>query len=473
MLNAAASSTREMGLGSRHDTLDDLFAYHNWQKTTGLGVSLKRKYLLAAVEARRHKELHEDFCDSVPASVRVVWTQMIADWELNKSKPNPYEVKVDYETEADIKHRLLVLECRDNAAVTGDGEKSETSWLATGLMIEETQRRLSLERADSLTSIQAAQFQEKRLLLQRQIKTFRRLQASHMRLPKALIQNNNPSEPETIPLHLPSSFPATAQSQFCSPSLLNKEKKHVTGQRANTKAHNEFERYELKIKQATLKYRAARTALAGLLGTAAVPPQFRELRDKDITPPPAFDIEPSRATTMALAAAQLGEGSWEVSWIWRVPGVYNNSDVSLNDGLRVEWAKSRARSLRWNEELLLVKEEMRRVRATFRHRASVWQERANYTPSTTNGATHLLATDTTLLQGLNAYAHRQRLVNKRLHASFTALWERPPGKRSHFAMLNIQPLNAQELVTADDEALMSELTAVVQVSEDEGEEEDE
>jgi hypothetical protein len=36
-INPVATSTREMGPGSRRDTLDDHFSDWNWKKTTGLG----------------------------------------------------------------------------------------------------------------------------------------------------------------------------------------------------------------------------------------------------------------------------------------------------------------------------------------------------------------------------------------------------------------------------------------------------
>ncbi len=35
--NGCSSSAKEMGPGSRHDTLDDQFGAHNWRKCTGLG----------------------------------------------------------------------------------------------------------------------------------------------------------------------------------------------------------------------------------------------------------------------------------------------------------------------------------------------------------------------------------------------------------------------------------------------------
>lgn len=36
-MNRVANSTKEMGPGSRHDTLDDHFGHHNWRKYVGLG----------------------------------------------------------------------------------------------------------------------------------------------------------------------------------------------------------------------------------------------------------------------------------------------------------------------------------------------------------------------------------------------------------------------------------------------------
>lgn len=36
-INPVATSTREMGPGSRRDTLDDHFSDWNWKKTTGMG----------------------------------------------------------------------------------------------------------------------------------------------------------------------------------------------------------------------------------------------------------------------------------------------------------------------------------------------------------------------------------------------------------------------------------------------------
>ncbi|KAJ8502454.1 hypothetical protein ONZ45_g11741 [Pleurotus djamor] len=553
VLNPAASSTREMGRGLRHDTLDDLFSYHNWQKTTALGQSLKRKYYLAAVESCRHQKLHEDFCKSVPANVQRAWTKMISDWEANPKKPNPYEVPTSYETESDVKKKLLAIECRDSALGTISHDKTESTFISAGLMIEESQRRVSMEPTSGLTSLQASQLHERRLIIMKQIRVLRKAQSSHIPMLDILLKDAADVDPESIKLWLPLLDPiqrgaigasvgrddgranrigrvqrlgssagllltlrarvyqagckaedtrrrrrATSRGGpsrlGCTASLVAKEtefriaqcndalerirlnqrakrqvvihkKVHVPGQRSGAQAHSDFERLDMKIRQAAAKYRAARVVLIALVGEANVPEGLRVLRDEDICPPPVFDIDviaPIR--NIRQAAATLGEGYREVPWIWRVAGQQLGEDMGeLNAGLRVEWAKSRARYLRWKEEVLLVKEEMRRVRVTFEYEGNVWRQRQSEASKIT--------TDPVLAQGLAAYAHRQTCVREQLRSSFTAIWERPPGKRSKLA-LSIGAVTVG-VPTADDHGLRSEMLAAVAEEDEDEEDEDE
>ncbi|KAG1894511.1 uncharacterized protein F5891DRAFT_1195210 [Suillus fuscotomentosus] len=51
-----------------------------------------------------------------------------------------------------------------------------------------------------------------------------------------------------------------------------------------------------------------------------------------------------------------------ISWIWKTAGVSNNQGEGLQDSLRVEWCKASARAHRWEEEVLLLREEMRNAR---------------------------------------------------------------------------------------------------------------
>lgn len=91
LVNPAANSTKEMGAGSRHDTLDDIFGYHNWLKTTGLGLALRRKYRLAVIESKRHEALFNELSASidVPGLLKK-WESAVIDWEGDKTRPNPY-----------------------------------------------------------------------------------------------------------------------------------------------------------------------------------------------------------------------------------------------------------------------------------------------------------------------------------------------------------------------------------------------
>ncbi|PBK61726.1 hypothetical protein ARMSODRAFT_1025452, partial [Armillaria solidipes] len=90
------------------------------------------------------------------------------------------------------------------------------------------------------------------------------------------------------------------------------------------------------------------------------------------------------------------------------------SEEDLHDGLRVEWLKSRARSQRWGEEVLLVKEEMRRTLEGLEHDARQWE--AHCMGYEGAGVT------TEHREGMQAYAYRQAAVYRSLAASFSALW---------------------------------------------------
>ncbi|KAJ8453505.1 hypothetical protein ONZ45_g19692 [Pleurotus djamor] len=364
---------------------------------------------------------------------------MITEWEGDKSKSNPYEVEVEFETEADVKRKLLALECKDDPAGGSAREgMSESAWLSTGLVMEETQRRLQLEVTNnkSPTSVQAAQLSQKRLLLKRQIKIFRQEQRSHVRSIDSLITSTSTtstSEPESVKLWLPSHLPKSERLARCSPSLVDKEvqlrtaqcngaleqiwltqrakrhvaiykRRHVTGQRASTRTNIEFERLELKITNATRKYRAARDSLVELLDAQNLPPHLLPLRDSDVCPPPCFRHRPHTSPSQ--------------------------------DPLR----------------------------GGYTSRADQWRLRAEYPTSGHLPSPSL--SDARLVQGISAFAHRQRLVNENLRASFLVLWAKPPGKRSRFAESEPQPPNLQDAVTADDETLMTELLALVESDED-------
>ena len=83
--------------------------------------------------------------------------------------------------------------------------------------------------------------------------------------------------------------------------------------------------------------------------------------------------------------------------------------------VRIEWAKARARYLRWTEEVMLLKEEMRRVRKTLEWRAAWWEQRQEGWEGQ----------DEVMHEGIRAYAIRQADIQRGLRARFTRLWDQP------------------------------------------------
>lgn len=81
-------------------------------------------------------------------------------------------------------------------------------------------------------------------------------------------------------------------------------------------------------------------------------------------------------------------------------------------GLRVEWAKSLARAKRWEEEVLLLREEMRRILTFLKYQAEWW---------TKQGATRTVQ-DEVLSSGLKAYAAKQADLRLRMASDFAAIW---------------------------------------------------
>lgn len=81
-------------------------------------------------------------------------------------------------------------------------------------------------------------------------------------------------------------------------------------------------------------------------------------------------------------------------------------------GLRVEWAKSRARLHRWDEEVELVVEEMRRVLCYMDWRSHYWQLLVS----------KRVVLDPTVREGIAAYASKQAYIAQMMAHRFSKQW---------------------------------------------------
>jgi hypothetical protein len=82
-------------------------------------------------------------------------------------------------------------------------------------------------------------------------------------------------------------------------------------------------------------------------------------------------------------------------------------------GLRCEWVKSKARADRWNEEVQLVNEEMRRVLAFLEWKAVWWTEEGGRD----------LGVRLDIADGIRAYAAKQAYISRALACSFKMRWD--------------------------------------------------
>jgi len=111
-VNPLAASTREMGPGSRRDTLDYHFGDHNWRKVISMGESRvsfalpwsnaldlgtteKRKMEAAALDMAEHVIEHNELSSTIPEDLLTLWTNQVQEWEQDSSQPNPFEAVFD------------------------------------------------------------------------------------------------------------------------------------------------------------------------------------------------------------------------------------------------------------------------------------------------------------------------------------------------------------------------------------------
>jgi hypothetical protein len=84
----------------------------------------------------------------------------------------------------------------------------------------------------------------------------------------------------------------------------------------------------------------------------------------------------------------------------------------ISSALHLEWTKARARRNRWDEEIQLLHEEMRRTIQFLQRQSQCWEERA----------TQRVCERAEENEGLVAYAQRQAVVRWSMAHSFITWW---------------------------------------------------
>ncbi len=125
-MNPASLSTREMGPGARHDTLDDQWQAWNYQRVvrfgecdvnrlahllliSRLGTTLHRRLDESVQQAQKQREIHNQFTRTFRPSVVEEWNAQVDAWQedpFNKDIPNPFAEPEPDVSMADLRRQL-------------------------------------------------------------------------------------------------------------------------------------------------------------------------------------------------------------------------------------------------------------------------------------------------------------------------------------------------------------------------------
>ncbi|KAJ7708001.1 hypothetical protein B0H16DRAFT_1746369 [Mycena metata] len=438
-------ATKEMGRGARADAIEDKIDHHNWEKNINQGTTLPCKLILAIDERNCQVAAFKEVDQTLSKNVRKEWQKKIDNWKADRTKPNPYligEGKNNGPSEATICLALTKGEAEEVA--TGGGKlhgSSVTSFLVAGLQLEEAQQRIKSYACGRvlLAADQQERVQEMRIAFFSKLKRWRRLQADYMSAAvHELEEEEDAWDPDLPPPNaedgcrpgLPAMEGKLREGQCCDSlrvlrsrlhakrHLLNYRDESVVGQRAATRAYTLIERIGEQVGAVSGKYRRARTALIALRGRA-VCEGFCELKASDIQLDEEREVDARARKRLSEIGSRprrkgpaLSSKDKVFLWIWTAGGGPGEDEAALHD-FRVEWSKAKARKERWEEEVALLREEMKRVLRFLCWRAVWWESK------------HSSCTQVSreLASGLKAYAAHQASLHREITRKFKGAWD--------------------------------------------------
>ncbi|KAF8156253.1 hypothetical protein BJ912DRAFT_1070632 [Pholiota molesta] len=431
--NALANSTKTQGPGSRQDVLDDHFGFWNWEKYTAMG--------LRSCEGTR-----------LPSASDLVtsWEKICTEWDEDKfpkTKKNPYQLDTAGRTSL------------RGGKFLGERWHLLTRYYGVGVHLH----GFGFGRDPAPYSSPG----ERNALISR-IRAWEQLLPIYV---PGLLQYHSdypPSErrssnPEDAAIWLPSRLPEPHRSRICvtglpaieerirdaqlPDSLENVKRilkiksrmiafknKNIRGQRDGTRSRAVIDRVHDRARYSAEKYREARTAKYALTGPGEWETKYRVLEDGDVRGyqdpnrlrqrvgrrgvleddqlegPTGVLLEDSEEFTLFDETRRRRDGTGEtrrtLSWIWlTTPSSASDDDKDDEPG------KGHSR----REEVMILKEEMRRVLAYLEWKATWWRAREHGRDGITKD----------LMEGLASYSRSQARLQESLAAHFRRLWASP------------------------------------------------
>ncbi|KAJ7160849.1 hypothetical protein C8R46DRAFT_904941, partial [Mycena filopes] len=362
------------------------------------------------------------------------WRAWVGRWEA-KQHTDPKESPFEYKETVTTLRNIQLQIAKEELIMTEDGveveqESTPSTFISMGLEIEDTQRRLEIDvkALQYPTATQTLGFVKRRTGVLKRIHKFRQLQLVYMPAlrgflsdrERQVLDGNGEQSAEATRLFMPSELGDEGnRRRACAVGLIEVESrmregeagealevvrqglrartmtnrfriKNYTGQGALTRGQGILRQINIKVHLAKVHYRYARAALLVLRGHGVWEERLKVLKDEDVRAlneravaaeeeargERLDDLAEALARPAGLVVAQglaAGEGSHTLSWIWYNIGVTaDEDDPKLHEALRVEWCKAYARSRRFDEEVRLLREEMRRTVAYGRTAAERW-----------------------------------------------------------------------------------------------------
>ncbi|KAJ7107965.1 hypothetical protein C8R46DRAFT_1240677, partial [Mycena filopes] len=379
---------------------------------------------------------------TVPKELRTLWQAQINVFVADHRKTNPYALpKSGAPTESELQ---LSLKHEEEEEIRQGRARlhatSATAFLSAGIQLEDAQRRICAEVAGHalVTADCASKLHDRRVAFKVKLAKFRKLQevftpgAIHtLCVDHAADLSETPKvNAESIKLYMPSDLSPIERELrahlHTKHHLIGFRNTQITGHVKATKARTLIAQVGKRAQACSDKYTQACGALTRLAG-ADFAPHFKVLKAADI----ALDGEEETSETAArkrLPMVGAGKGARlprhvagtskkVLSWIWTAAGALDDDEKVLHESLRVEWCRAKARKRRWEEQVLILREEMRRVLRYLEWQAAWWIARA--APR---------STATPLQAGLEVYARQQAHTYTELRLYFESEWSQSVGE---------------------------------------------
>ncbi|KAF8179820.1 hypothetical protein K438DRAFT_1768842 [Mycena galopus ATCC 62051] len=307
--NGAAGSTRLMGPGSRQATLEDIFGFHNYDWLLAMHRVFPKRLAVAMIEGAAHKIMLEAFTKGLeeanPAQLK--------EWRgLGRSRRSRRMWKL-----AIAKEELMRTETGDEV----ERDHSAGTFISMGLEIEEAQRKLTVDvcALKDLTGTQMLGLTKRCTALLKHIHKFRQIQNMYMPAlrsvlsasQKQMYDGESEQAAEATRLFMPSEIKnGHLRARVCTVgvpdiearmregetsevledvrgglrtcTMANRYKlRNYTGQGLLTRGQNILRTISLRIHSAKIRYRYACAALLALRGHGQWEERLRVLADGD------------------------------------------------------------------------------------------------------------------------------------------------------------------------------------------------